>query len=206
MKRSAILIICNGAQFIRTQLHHIYDMVDEIVIVEGADPTFQQVIKSPRSTDGTIKIIHNFIHRHDVGHKIKLMHTNSNKNHMVYLGNRNCTGDLIYHVDVDEFVSHNAINMAFEGLKKHNGVQIPQRWYYKWPDRYLECGRQHSIQFVPVRFYRNRLDEGLLINHIPPGFYYNPNTGEVKVNLLNPLKYYLKYYFRRDRNDIPAEW
>jgi len=38
------------------------------------------------------------------------------------------------------------------------------------------------------------------------GLYYNPETGELKVNLTKPLKSYWRLYFGKRRNEIPAEW
>jgi hypothetical protein len=38
------------------------------------------------------------------------------------------------------------------------------------------------------------------------GYYYNKTTGEVKVNLNKPVKHYLKFYFGKYRNEIPADW
>jgi len=38
------------------------------------------------------------------------------------------------------------------------------------------------------------------------GWYYNKNTGEVKVNLNRPLKHYLKFYLGRERNSAPSSW
>jgi len=38
------------------------------------------------------------------------------------------------------------------------------------------------------------------------GFYYNSKTGELKVNLIKPIKKYYRFYFRTHRNEIPAEW
>ncbi|MHC4156239.1 MAG: hypothetical protein ACYST6_15150 [Planctomycetota bacterium] len=37
------------------------------------------------------------------------------------------------------------------------------------------------------------------------GWYYDPNTGEVKVNLDKPVKEYL-FYFGPERKEIPADW
>jgi hypothetical protein len=37
------------------------------------------------------------------------------------------------------------------------------------------------------------------------GWYYDPNTGEVQVNLNKPVKEYL-FYFGPERNQIPADW
>lgn len=38
------------------------------------------------------------------------------------------------------------------------------------------------------------------------GWYYNKETGEIKINLTLPLKEYLSYYFGKDRNEVPSEW
>jgi type II secretory pathway pseudopilin PulG len=38
------------------------------------------------------------------------------------------------------------------------------------------------------------------------GWYYNKETGELKINLNKPLKSYLKHYCRRDRNERPCDW
>ena len=122
------VFVCNGAQFIEAQLKHIYSMVDEIVIIEGADAIFQKVIGSRRSNDGTVKIVKNFA---DPDKKIKLENVSRNKNAMVRRGNVLCSGDLIYQVDVDEFLRHSVIDEAFDALSKHDTVMVPQRLYFK---------------------------------------------------------------------------
>ncbi len=38
------------------------------------------------------------------------------------------------------------------------------------------------------------------------GFFYNSETGEVKINLTKPVKHYLWLYFGKERNEIPSEW
>lgn len=38
------------------------------------------------------------------------------------------------------------------------------------------------------------------------GLYYNPETGELKVNLTKPLKSYWKLYIGKRRNEVPADW
>lgn len=169
MTRSVIMIVCNGNPFITPQLHHIYDIVDEIVIVEGADQFFKQVINSERSTDGTIKEINKFIKNYDKSNKIKFIQPKNikNKNSMVKIGNENCSGKYIYSVDVDEFLPHNVIEKAFKLLEKVSVVLVPERCYYKWYDTYLCSNRDQGIFMVPGRFFVNKIDEGLIISHIP---------------------------------------
>ena len=38
------------------------------------------------------------------------------------------------------------------------------------------------------------------------GWYYNNKNGNVKLNLLRPIKHYCKLYFGQYRSDIPSEW
>jgi hypothetical protein len=38
------------------------------------------------------------------------------------------------------------------------------------------------------------------------GWYYNKETGELRLNLKQSLKHYLKHYYRRDRNERPCDW
>jgi len=38
------------------------------------------------------------------------------------------------------------------------------------------------------------------------GWYYDSTTGQVKVNLLQPVKHYMKFYNGPQRDDIPADW
>lgn len=38
------------------------------------------------------------------------------------------------------------------------------------------------------------------------GYYYNKETGEVRLNLTNPVKEYFKFYIGPRANEIPSEW
>ncbi len=38
------------------------------------------------------------------------------------------------------------------------------------------------------------------------GLYYDPKTGEMKINLTKPLKSYWRFYFGKKRDQIPADW
>lgn len=165
MDRSAIIIVCNGEPYIRLQLEHVYDLVDEIIIAEGPqDKHFSKIIGSNRSTDGTIDTIKKFP---DPSKKITLIHTNCNKNKMVAKANKICRGEYIYQIDVDEFLPESLIDTAFQKLAGCNNIQVPERWYYKWHDTFLSSGRPNHIRALPTRFYKNLIDKGLTICHIP---------------------------------------
>ena len=38
------------------------------------------------------------------------------------------------------------------------------------------------------------------------GLYYDPNHGDLKLNLTKPLESYWIFYFGKKKNDIPADW
>ena len=38
------------------------------------------------------------------------------------------------------------------------------------------------------------------------GLYYNPENGELKVNLTKPMKYYWRFYFGKEKDKIPSNW
>jgi len=46
--------------------------------------------------------------------------------------------------------------------------------------------------------YRQLNDKG--------GYYYDPNTGEIRLNLTRPVKEYLKLYSGRYQDDVPSSW
>lgn len=165
------MIVCNGVPFIKPQLDNIYNHVDEIIIVEGADDIFSKVIESRRSTDDTIEIINNY---NDYDNKITLIcEEYENKNMMVKIGSQCCSGDYIYQVDVDEFQPSEAIELAFEGLNTVDSIKVPQRWYYKWQDVCMLSNRENGISEVPTRFWRNKTKVGLYPSHIPWAGYRN---------------------------------
>lgn len=195
MERSAIIIVCNGEPFIELQLKHIYNIVDEIIIVEGPDYHYEKLIKSKRSIDNTINIIKNFP---DPSNKIKLIHTNCDKNTMVAKGNKLCNGKYIYQIDIDEFISHKMINMAFDALKNNNGqpttIMVPERWYYKWYDTHLSSGRPNHIRALPGRFCVNMKNNDMLISHIPSNGY-QKNNQHISSKTINPYKNEYGHHF-----------
>jgi hypothetical protein len=194
MERSVIIIVVNGEPFIRLQLEHLYKLVDQIVIAEGPDRPLSRILKSKRSTDNTIKIIKEFP---DPDNKITLIHTNCDKNTMTGEANKLCKGEFIYQADVDEFLDEKTIDAAFAVLKKGrcDNVRIPERWFYKWFDTYLSSGRPRGFRAAPNRFYRNKIDSGLIISHIPWVGYFK---GKRHINASSyplPVSEYIGHHF-----------
>ena len=50
----------------------------------------------------------------------------------------------------------------------------------------------------------NREQHGIMNNS--GGWYYDPNTGEVRINLTKPIKHYMWFSFSEEHNEIPADW
>ena len=46
--------------------------------------------------------------------------------------------------------------------------------------------------------YRKLNDKG--------GYYYDPNTGEVRLNLTRPVQEYLKWYSGGYKDQVPSSW
>lgn len=38
------------------------------------------------------------------------------------------------------------------------------------------------------------------------GYYYDPNTGEIRLNLTRPVREYLKFYSGSNKDQIPSSW
>ncbi len=38
------------------------------------------------------------------------------------------------------------------------------------------------------------------------GWYYDKTKGELRLNIVQPIKYYKKFYFGKYRSDIPSDW
>jgi hypothetical protein len=70
------------------------------------------------------------------------------------------------------------------------GSKFPNKiyWYCHPKDLITENSAEHSV-----------LDG-------TGGLYYDPNNGNLKLNLTKPLKSYWIFYFGIKRNDVPADW
>ena len=64
-----------------------------------------------------------------------------------------------------------------------------------WFNMYVDLTSQEQSE-IPE--YRQLNDKG--------GYYYDPNTGEVRLNLTRPVKEYLPRYRGRYKDQIPSSW
>jgi len=60
--------------------------------------------------------------------------------------------------------------------------------------------RESISSYNPSNFSEHNVLDGT------GGLYYNPETGEIKVNLIKPLKSYWRLYFGEERDEVPADW
>lgn len=76
-------------------------------------------------------------------------------------------------------------------------------------NQYAKENPKAGFRAVPFKEYFS-VSSGNSIEHNvlngQGGWYYNPNTGKLRVNLTKPLKHYMWFYFGKERNEIPADW
>jgi hypothetical protein len=76
---------------------------------------------------------------------------------------------------------------------------------------YARSNKSDSNILMTIRFLENLSSSGGTDRESDTlsgegGWFYDPNTGEVKVNLTKPVKHYLKFFWGKERNEIPAGW
>ncbi len=76
---------------------------------------------------------------------------------------------------------------------------------------YARSNKNDPNILMTIRFLENLSSSGGIDREYDAlsgdgGWFYDPNTGEVRVNLTKPVKHYLKFYFGKERNEIPADW
>lgn len=98
------MIVLNGEPFIKYNLESLYPHAHEIIVVEGAVEKFcHAATPDGHSVDNTAEIIRHFP---DPENKIKLIQREGfwpEKDEMANAYMKECTGDYIWQVDVDEF-------------------------------------------------------------------------------------------------------
>lgn len=187
------MIVCNGQPFIEQQIRNVHPELDELVIVEGADAVFSQLIGSHQSTDETVSIINEL--SSELG-GITLIQNDKpwrSKNDMVRAGYEKTSGD-IYNIDVDEFLPPELIRICFDLLSTADIVNVPERWYYKWTDVFLSSNQPNHIRLCPARFY-NRPKNGLVPSHIPYSGYRNSEDKFVPAKSVTPNTELYGYHY-----------
>jgi hypothetical protein len=231
MKISFGIIVVDGMPFMKHQLRLIYPHAHEIIICEGGDDTWEGRLGYRHSQDGTVDFIKSFP---DPDKKITLIQTAwKDKNHMCHEYSRWASGEIVWHIDVDEFVdpAHFPYLISlFERHGEYDAMAIPQIVF--WGDTETIIGAQFgpgpewSWEWPGVdRIYRTR--PGTCIHHIPERGYYDPIKEQV-----TPVRHFpgevlgdegiytyhfsyvlprsveakMKYYNERVQNCIDDDW
>lgn len=174
------MIVVDGMPFIKHQLNLIYPHAHQIIICEGGDNTWNKINGYRKSQDGTIDFIKSFP---DPKNKIKLIQKEwNNKNEMCHEYSKHATGDIIWHIDIDEFVDPAHIPFI-EKQFDNKGVQIlsiPN--YILWGDTntVVEVKNKNGWRRDWFNFERIfRRSPGRYIHHIPERGYYDPKSKRV---------------------------
>jgi hypothetical protein len=182
VKISYGIITIDGMPFIKHQLRLIYPHAHEIIICEGGDDTWEKLYGYRRSRDDTINVIKNFP---DPENKITLVRKKwKDKNHMCHEYSRRITGDIIWHVDVDEFVDPGRIPYLVSLFEKYPEYDcMAPRQVVFWGDTETVIGAQNGgpgylFEMPDIdRIYRFK--KGLYIHHLPQRGYYDPESRTV---------------------------
>jgi len=175
MKISVGMLVVNGRPFIKAQLENLYDVAHEIVISEGGDQFWRERHGFTRSNDGTIDIIKNFP---DPKNKIKLIQREwKNKNEMSHAYSKGMTGDIIYNVDLDEFIHPKQLISVCKNLmksKKKSSATIPN--YVFFGDFNTLMVMEHTdTWFQTPRIFKRSPNH--LMHHLPPAYWKNGIVG-----------------------------
>ena len=196
MKLSYGIITVDGMPFIRHQLKQIYPHAHQIIICEGGDLSWEKIHGYRHSQDGTIDIIKHFP---DPDKKILLIQKDwQDKNEMCYEYSRHITGDILWHIDVDEFVDPAHIPFIKSFFKEepaYDTIALPQLVF--WGDTETIMGAKHNPSedwswIWPDIERIFRVKKGQYIQHIPVRGYYNPQTGAVTPCKIYPADRFLK--------------
>lgn len=177
MKISSCMCVVNGRPFIKAQLDNVYDISHEIIICEGGDKFWKESHGFSRSNDGTIDIIKEYP---DPKNKIRLIQRNwPNKNKMTHWYSKLATGDIIYHIDIDEFLTPKHIVMLCRKLynsPRADAIANKHIAYFgDFNTIMVHAGADFWINMPRI----HKRKPGLWIHHLPAGSYYNPNNGAV---------------------------
>ncbi len=183
MKISFGIIVIDGMPFIKHQLMLIYPYAHEIIICEGGDDVWEQLHGYRHSKDKTLASIKNFP---DPENKICFLQKRwKRKNDMCHEYSRVASGDIIWHVDVDEFIDPRHVPYMVELFQRYPEYDaMAPRQIVLWGDTGTIIGavdieNEHVvIEFPGIdRIYRRK--EGLYINHLPLRGYFDPSEKRI---------------------------
>jgi len=162
-KNSFGMIVYNGEKFIWQNLENIYDIADEIIIVEGAVQSMFEITNSLQSTDKTFELISDFILQKDRIQKIKVVRAKDlnrpfkNKIEMQNILLENLKGSFYIKVDVDEFYEVDKLEEDLRTLEKSNKLMMQYHFVHYWGDfNHRIVGQNFNDK--PVRIWKFHKD------------------------------------------------
>ncbi|MFQ5462049.1 MAG: hypothetical protein ACE5E5_05415 [Phycisphaerae bacterium] len=220
MKLSFCMIVFNEALTLRANLAHLYPYAHEIIVCEGSVQALRRTAGvGARSDDGTIKLLQEFP---DPDRKLRILQRDwIDKNEMAAAYAECATGDLIWHVDADEFYDpHSLTAVPREFLDPQlTTLAVPMYVFWMSPDFVLADVDGEQRWFCYARVLRRA--DGMSATHLPirriiaghvdeqgmrrprdariTGWHYAWND-DARVRLKMQL------YRRRDANSTRADW
>jgi|GEM_PF-2408594 len=160
------MIAFNEAPTICANLAHLYPHAHEIIVCEGSVVSLRHHAGvGMRSDDGTIELLNGFP---DPEGKIRVVQEAwEDKNEMAAAYARWATGDLIWHVDADEFYDAHAFSAVPREFDDPDltALAIPMYVFWKSPDFVLVDESGDDRWFRYVRVLRRR--DGMSVQHLP---------------------------------------
>ena len=166
MKISFCMIAYNEARTLRANLEHLYPYAHEIVVCEGSIAMLrEQAGIGPRSDDGTVELLERFP---DPEGKLRVIkRTWQDKNEMAAAYAEVVTGDLIWHVDADEFYDPYTLTAVPDEFRDPdlNTLEMPMFVFWKSPEFVLADDDGHDRWFRYARVLRR--SPGMSVLHLP---------------------------------------
>lgn len=166
MRISFCLIAFNESKTLRANLDHLYTHAHEIIICEGSIAQLRDSLGLPtRSNDGTCEMLADYP---DPDRKLRVIQRAwRDKNEMSAVYAELATGEVIWHVDADEFFdeySLQAIPREFEdpGL---NTLIVPHIVFWKSP-AWVLAAADRDVRWCRVPRVL-RVSRGMSVRHIP---------------------------------------
>ncbi|MBI5863658.1 MAG: glycosyltransferase, partial [Planctomycetes bacterium] len=166
MKLSFCLIAFNEAATLRANLDHLYPHAHEIIVCEGSIRLLRDVLGvGPRSNDGTLEILADYPDRQ---RKLRVIQRAwRDKDEMSAAYAELVTGDLLWHVDADEFYDDEvfaAVPREFEDPSLQ-ALEMPMRIFWKSP-RWILAERDGNDLWCRVP-RALRVSPGMSVSHVP---------------------------------------
>jgi hypothetical protein len=167
MRISFCLIVYNEALTLGANLAHLYGRAHEIIICEGSIGLLRERLGAgPRSDDGTLEVLGAFP---DPAGKLRVIQREwRDKDEMAAAYAARATGDLIWHVDADEFYDEHSLQAVpgeFEADPSLMTLEVPMYVFWKSPRFVLAdaAGDEQWFRFARVL----RRTTGMSVRHIP---------------------------------------